>query len=526
MTLALVVGVALAGPAPPGGSEPTGAQPAAAAGDRRAGSVGHAGDTVPSSPIDVPEGHAFGEEITWMLAHGVTSGYADGTFGPAAPVTRQAMAAYLARSIADGSGLPSCAAAPFADVPVHHPFCPEITWMAAAGLAEGYADGTFGPSRPVTRQAAATFLDRADGGGAGAGCEHGPFPDVPVDHPFCPEITWVSSSRIALGYGDGSFGPAVEVSRQAAAALFYRVALLSDPGTPVPSPGCGTSTVVPERNVRIEMEVAGEDRWFLLTVPPAHDGVTPLALVVDLHGLSEGAQLHAGLSEYGRFAEHEGFVVAFPHGRFSPVRWDADPASAPNHDLLFIDAILDALGAQLCLDEARFYATGLSYGAIMTSLLTCTRSSRFAAVAPVAGVVLPEPCPQGRSVPILAFHGTEDAILPFDGGLGEVPGGVPDDSPDTSPLDRGYAATMALWAERNGCRPSPTDHQLTAEVLHRVWPCPVGADVEFFILIGGGHTWPGSAFAQAFPEIMGHTTTDIHASGESWTFFRRFWTVH
>jgi polyhydroxybutyrate depolymerase len=508
VAIAVVAGLLALAPAVPGSATP----PATAG-------------TPAELPGDVPAGHPFAEEIGWLLAGGVAEGYGDGTFGPSSAITRQAMAAYLARSLEPEAAPPACAQAPFFDVPVDHPFCAEIAWMVATGLAEGYADGTFGPGRPVTRQAAAAYLGRADGGegGAGEACAEAPFSDVPVDHPFCSPITWISSSRIALGYADGTFGPAAPVSRQAVAAFFYRIALLADEGAPVASSGCGSSTAEPGRHVQVDLEVAGEARWFLLTVPPAHDGTTPLSLVVDLHGLSEGAQIHTAMSQYSDFAEDEGFVVAYPHGRFSPVRWDADPTSDPNHDLLFVDAILDTLGQRLCLDESRAYATGLSYGAMMTSLLTCARSSRFAAVAPVAGVVVPDPCPQGRSVPILAFHGTDDAILPYEGGVGEVPGGVPDDGPDTSPLDRGYAATMALWAERNGCRPGPVDHHLTDEVIHRVWECPVGADVEFFIIVGGGHTWPGSTFSRAFEEIMGYTTMDVHASGESWAFFQRFW---
>ena len=77
-------------------------------------------------------------------------------------------------------------------------------------------------------------------------------------------------------------------------------------------------------------------------------------------------------------------------------------------------------------------------------------------------------------------------------------------------------------AERNGCDPTPTDTQATDEIIHRVYDCPAGADVEFYIVVGGGHSWPGSAFSQAIESIVGHTTFDIHASEEAWAFFEHF----
>ena len=45
----------------------------------------------------MPPSHTFYDEIEWLADSGITTGYPDGTFRPGAPVTRQAMAAYLER---------------------------------------------------------------------------------------------------------------------------------------------------------------------------------------------------------------------------------------------------------------------------------------------------------------------------------------------------------------------------------------------------------------------------------------------
>jgi hypothetical protein len=48
----------------------------------------------------------------------------------------------------------------FPDVPDSHPFHSEISWLVAAGVTEGYPDGTYRPSQPVTRGSMAAFMQR------------------------------------------------------------------------------------------------------------------------------------------------------------------------------------------------------------------------------------------------------------------------------------------------------------------------------------------------------------------------------
>jgi hypothetical protein len=93
-----------------------------------------------------------------MASSGLSTGYADGTFRPAAPVTRQASAALLHR-FAD-SPPPAVGGPAFTDVSGDHPFAAAIRWMASSGISTGYADGTFRPAATVTRRAVVQFLHR------------------------------------------------------------------------------------------------------------------------------------------------------------------------------------------------------------------------------------------------------------------------------------------------------------------------------------------------------------------------------
>ena len=300
---------------------------------------------------------------------------------------------------------------------------------------------------------------------------------------------------------------------------------------PVPSAGCGTSEV---RSVELQKEFLDDsDRWFLLTTPLDHDGDTPLPLVIDFHGLMEGADVHSQMSAMSPFAEEQGFVVVTPHGTGTPIRWDPTPDRAGNADLVYTDALLDQLEAMLCIDTSRVYATGLSNGAFMSSAIACTMSDRVAAIAPVAGIVHPDPCPTDRPVPILAFHGTDDPILLFNGGFGDRLGSVmaegvgadPGDEPPLAEADLegdGYPAAVRAWAEQNGCEPEPDDEQVTDTVLRRTYRCDADAALEFVVIEGGGHTWPGSELSASLEAVMGRTEMGLDANAEIWAFFQRF----
>jgi hypothetical protein len=75
----------------------------------------------------------------------------------------------------------------------------------------------------VTRQADGAFLYRVAGSPSGPFVDPG-FHDVPSDHPFFVELSWLATTGITTGFPDGSFQAASSVTRQAAAAFLYRYA--------------------------------------------------------------------------------------------------------------------------------------------------------------------------------------------------------------------------------------------------------------------------------------------------------------
>ena len=290
-------------------------------------------------------------------------------------------------------------------------------------------------------------------------------------------------------------------------------------GPAVPSEGCDSAPHAPVETQRVDTTSGGAERYYLLTAPEDEE---PLPLVIDLHGFTEGADVHVQQSALGTYGIQEGFVTAFPNGTGSPVAWDTGGGDTP--DLAFIDLVVDEVSAGRCIDASRVYATGLSMGAFMTSRLACDRADRFAAFAPVNGLQLPDGCQPSRPVPLLAFHGTADPILLFNGGVdtSSFTGGEPGPGASIPPADldgEGYPATAAGWAELQGCT-DPTD-AVDGPVVDRTWTCPDGAAMEFVITEGQGHGWPGSEFAKQIESIVGPTVDGIDANERMWEFFQR-----
>jgi polyhydroxybutyrate depolymerase len=77
---------------------------------------------------------------------------------------------------------------------------------------------------------------------------------------------------------------------------------------------------------------------------------------------------------------------------------------------------------------------------------------------------------------------------------------------------------MANWAKHDGCAADPAAKSFSAAVEVRRWTsCRAGVAVDFYVIKGGGHTWPGASRDVA---ALGPTTSEIDASAVLWDFFK------
>ncbi|MDH3643778.1 MAG: alpha/beta hydrolase-fold protein [Gammaproteobacteria bacterium] len=263
---------------------------------------------------------------------------------------------------------------------------------------------------------------------------------------------------------------------------------------------------------------SGERREFLLHVPDSYDPTTTTPLIISLHAGATWPAHQMNLSRWNQLADEHGFIVVYPAGIpeiFNAARiWQPTPEGVLN-DSEFISTLIDMLIAQYNIDETRIYANGMSMGGGMAFALSCTLSDRIAAIGMVAAAqALPFSwCPTKRPAPLIAFHGTADVMVPYQGGpLGDIFNPV-------KPVYPPVREFTANWAQRNRCASDPAETPVAADVIRLEYRgCAEEAHVVLYTILGGGHSWPGGKPPPQWR--VGTTSNSIDATREMWTFFQ------
>ena len=355
-----------------------------------------------------------------------------------------------------------------------------------------------------------------------------PVRDLPVSLEFAVVRRLASAGLVVIALvaaacsGDDAASPEPDATPKPAASGARNAASVAA----TPSSGCRAGAAGPAAGEeRATVASGGVERWYLRHVP-THDGTRPLPVVVDLHGYTEGAVVHARHSDLGAFGDRHGFLTITPQGLGTVARWETAVGSA---DVTFIGDLLDQVEQTVCVDTARVFFTGLSNGAMMTSVVACALADRVAAVAPVAGIADVDGCKPARAVPVVAFHGTADPFIAYDGGFGPSVAKLP--APDGSgrtlgelgagegPRGPSVPEILQSWARRNGCKGAASEQRRAPDVVQLSFACPPGAEVELNRVDGGGHSWPGSAFSKQIQSAVGPTTDSISANEVMWAFF-------
>jgi polyhydroxybutyrate depolymerase len=275
-----------------------------------------------------------------------------------------------------------------------------------------------------------------------------------------------------------------------------------------PPPGCGDPVLPPGFHEGLELEHDGRTRRYDVIVPESIDASAAAPLVLNFHGYTGTPALQRSLSVIDPVAEAHGFVVVLPAGIDNSWNGGGCCGTAESDDVDdvgFARALVKELGEMLCIDERRVYAMGFSNGGYLSHRLACEATDIFAAIGPVGGVIAipPDDCAPSRPISVLHVHGTDDFIVPYDGG---GVNGFP-----------GAPATMAGWAARNGCDATSEIVFEHNDVVCETWPnCDDGVEVTL-CTFEGGHCWPGNASC-----IFGSSTTTISASERIADLFDQF----
>lgn len=232
-------------------------------------------------------------------------------------------------------------------------------------------------------------------------------------------------------------------------------------------------------------------------IPSTYNPETPAPLVILLHGYGSSG---AGQESYMRFAplsEEYGFLYAHPDGTTNPSGsrfWNATDAccnffGSNVDDSGYLLALIDAVKAQLSVDDRRVHFIGHSNGGFMSYRMACDHAETVAAIASLAGATWNDPvdCSPIAPVHVLQIHGTNDSVIRYDGGtLGSNP--YP-----------GAIESVEQWASFDGCSlipqtdlpPLDLDSSIPgAESTVRRYAdaCDLGGSGELWTIVGGSHT--------------------------------------
>ena len=271
---------------------------------------------------------------------------------------------------------------------------------------------------------------------------------------------------------------------------------------------------------------AGLIRKYNVHLPPGYNNSRSFPVVIFLHG-GGGSIQGAYKDGLDKASDKFGFILAVPAGTgILPnilLTWNAGEWSGGSccgraynnniDDIGFISQMIDELKKEFNVDENRFYATGISNGAMMSYRLACELSDKIAAVAAVAAPAIPQGCVPSRPVSIMQINGTADPAVPFNGGQGGGVLGKTFQSPPAQEL-------VDSWIKMNECPTNQaTTYQKGKVTFITYGPCKDGVEVEFCKVEGMGHTWPSGDQYMPISKV-GPVSYDISFE-QIWEFFQK-----
>lgn len=115
---------------------------------------------------------------------------------------------------------------PFADVGADAWFYAAVEYVYKNGMMNGITSTRFGPNTELTRSMIVTVLWRLENKPQADYLMT--FSDVAAGQWYTEAVRWAAAEGIVTGYADGTFGPSRPITREQLAAIFYRYAQYKD----------------------------------------------------------------------------------------------------------------------------------------------------------------------------------------------------------------------------------------------------------------------------------------------------------
>lgn len=183
-------------------------------------------DAANQSFPDVKSSDYFHDAVMELAGRGVINGFEDGKFRPYNNVTRGQAAVIIAGAL--GLDTQNTTNPGFKDVPTTHPYYGAISALANAGYINGFADGTFGAEKPITRNHMAIIIAKAFKLEAPTNSTL-PFTDIYPD--YKNQIAALYVNGVTAGTSNTTFGGTDNVTRGQLAQFVVKAEKVTESGT-------------------------------------------------------------------------------------------------------------------------------------------------------------------------------------------------------------------------------------------------------------------------------------------------------
>jgi len=243
--------------------------------------------------------------------------------------------------------------------------------------------------------------------------------------------TNASGGSPATGGKSGSGGTTGSGGKTGSGGATGAGGAVTDAGPAQGSPGCGATLPAACNNTTTgpcTLDVNGKTRQYFVVLPTGYDNSKPAPVVFAFHGLGgtassllpTGSPYGGGYALYGVQPGLPNAVFVVPQGLDTGS--DAgDQYGWPNtggQDINFVKAMLTWLETNFCVDSARYFSTGMSYGGMMSETIACQMPDVFRAIGSQAGSLFggTRSC---VAKPIAAWitHGDADTTVPISGDI-------------------------------------------------------------------------------------------------------------
>jgi len=150
-----------------------------------------------------------------------------------------------------------------------------------------------------------------------------------------------------------------------------------------PSKGCGQAGAPTGFQANLGVTAAGANRTYSIAVPATYDPARRYPVVFAFHG--DGGDGASARNAFKFETAHGGDAIfVYPNG--TGKTWDLDTFAADkNKDVQLVQALVDSVKTQYCVDEAKVYAAGFSRGGFFANHVGCQLGGTVRAVASHGG---------------------------------------------------------------------------------------------------------------------------------------------